>query len=239
MTEAAQQGGRLKVFISYSRDDIAFADQLYAALGAFDFELTIDRHSIPGGDKWEKRLGTLIRDAGTVVFVLSPSSAASKFCKWEADEALKLNKRILPVLCRAIDGASPPSQLASRSYIYLYAEPELPGSGFGSGLAQLVMALKTDLDWLREHTDYLRQANNWDEGGRLANRLLSGPDVASAKAWVARQPKNAPEPTALQLDFIKASEAEELSRQNIETQTAASVFMGLRRSSPRRGHIRL
>ena len=191
-----------------------------AALGAFDFELTIDRHSIPGGDEWEKRLGALISDAGTVVFVVSPSSFNSKYCKWEIDEALRLNKRILPVLCRPLYGASPPKQLASRNYIYLYADPELPGSGFGVGLVQLVTALRTDLDWLREHTDYLRRANNWGEGGRPSNRLLSGPDVAAAKAWLARRPKNAPEPTDLQLDFVKESGSEELRRQNIETRRA-------------------
>jgi hypothetical protein len=141
--------------------------------------------------------------------VLSPSSSVSEFCEWEVEEALRLNKRILPVLCRPLDGVSPPPQLASRNYIHLYPEPDLPGSGFGVGLAELVKALKTDLDWLREHTDYLRQANNWDEGGRSANRLLSGLDIDTAKAWTARRPKNAPEPTALQLDFIKASEAED------------------------------
>jgi hypothetical protein len=43
-------------------------------------------------------------------------------------------------------------------------------------------------------------------GGRPANRLLSGDDIGAAKAWAARRPKNAPELTELQLDFIKASE---------------------------------
>ena len=223
MAGSAHPGDKLNVFISYSRADLAFADQLYAALGAFNFELSVDRHSIPGGDEWEKRLGALIRDTGTVVFVLSPSSAVSKFCRWEVEEAGRLNKRILPVLCRPLDGVSPPPQLASRNYIYLYAEPELPGSGFGVGLAELVKALNTDLDWLREHTDYLRQANNWDEGSRPANRLLSGGDIDEAKAWVARRPKNAPEPTPLQLDFIKASEAEEARRQNAEVERLREV----------------
>jgi len=47
-----------------------------------------------------------------------------------------------------------------------------------------------------------------DTGGRPANRLLSGDDIAEAKAWVARRPKGAPEPTPLHLDFIRASEQE-------------------------------
>ena len=78
-------------------------------------------------------------------------------------------------------------------------------------------------DWLREHTEYLRQANNWDYGGRPANRLLSGSDIATAKAWAARRPKDAPEPTPLQLDFIGESEAEDIRQQSAETQRLREV----------------
>ena len=94
--------------------------------------------------------------------------------------------------------------------------PKAPGSGFGTGLAKLVAALNTDFDWLREHTRYLQRATEWDRGGRPANRLLSGDDIAEAKAWVARRPKSAPEPTALHLDFIRASEEEAEARSSAQ-----------------------
>ena len=102
-----------------------------------------------------------------------------------------------------------PARLRDRNYIFFYDEPKLPGSGFGTGLANLIAALNTDFDWLREHTRYLQRATEWDSRGRPANRLLSGDDIAEAKAWATRRPKNAPEPTALHLDFIRASEEEE------------------------------
>jgi hypothetical protein len=44
--------GKLRVFISYSRDDLEFADQLNAALNACGFECLIDRHGISGGEEW-------------------------------------------------------------------------------------------------------------------------------------------------------------------------------------------
>jgi hypothetical protein len=198
--------GKLRVFISYSRDDLKFADQLDAALSACGFECLIDRHGISGGEDWKRRLGNLISEADTVVFVLSPSSARSEICDWEVEEAVRLNKRILPVNCRPLEGVSPPPRLRERNYVFFYEEPKLPGSGFGTGLASLIVALNTDYDWLREHTRYFQRALEWDTGGRPANRLLSGDDIAETKAWVARRPKNAPEPTALQLDFIRASE---------------------------------
>ena len=182
------------MFISYSRDDLEFADQLSAALNLHNFDISIDRLGISGGEDWKQRLSSLIRSADTVAFLLSPSSASSEICKWEVEEATKLGKRIIPVLCRALNGLVPPPQLANLNYIYFYAEPKTPGSGFGSGLVRLVAALKTDLNWLREHTRLLQRATEWDAGGRLNNRLLSGNDIGLARHWVARRPKDAPAP---------------------------------------------
>jgi TPR repeat protein len=209
---ASSDSGKLRVFISYSRDDLKFADQLDAALNTYGFECLIDRHDISGGEDWKRRLGNLISEADTIVFVLSPSSAGSPICTWEVEEATRLNKRILPVNCRPLEGASPPPGLRERNYIFFYEEPKLLGSGFGIGLANLITALNTDFDWLREHTRYLQRAIEWDTGGRPANRLLSGNDILEAKAWAARRPKSAPELTALQLDFIRASEEEAEAR---------------------------
>jgi hypothetical protein len=149
---ANPETGKLNVFISYSRDDLDFADQLAAALGLHDFDIAIDRHGISGGEDWQRRLGALIRDSDTVVFVLSPFSARSEICKWEVEQAVRLGKRIIPVPCRPLDGAAPPPELAGLNYIFFYREPRSPGSGFGNGLVGLVKALYTDLDWLREHT---------------------------------------------------------------------------------------
>lgn len=54
---------KFKVFISYSRSDIAFADQLVEALNAYGFEPLIDRHDIAGGEEWKQRLHALILEA--------------------------------------------------------------------------------------------------------------------------------------------------------------------------------
>jgi TPR repeat protein len=210
-------GAKLRVFISYSRDDLKFADQLDAALNAYGFECIIDRHGISGGEEWKRRLGNMISEADTVVFVLSPSSARSEICAWEVEEAARLGKRILPVNCRPLEGASPPPRLRERNYIFFHADPKAaPDAGFGTGLASLVAALNTDLDWLREHTRYLQRATEWNAVGRPPNRLLSGDDIAEAKTWAARRPKNAPEPTALHLDFIRASEEEAEARSSAQ-----------------------
>jgi TPR repeat protein len=219
--------GKLRVFISYSRDDLNFADQLDAALQACGFECLIDRHGISGGENWKRRLGNLISEADTVVFLLSPSSAHSEICAWEVDEATRLGKRILPVICRSLEGASPPPRLQNLNYIFFHPEPKVvPGAGFGTGLASLIAALNTDFEWLREHTRYLQRAIEWDVGGRPTNRLLSGNDIPEAKAWAARRPPSAPEPTPLHLDFIRASEQEadtRASEQRLQLEAIAAA----------------
>ena len=215
--------GKLRVFISYSRDDLDFADQLDAALDACGFACVLDRHGISGGEDWKRRLGNLISEADTVVFVLSPTSARSEICAWEVEEAARLGKRILPVNCRLLEGVSPPPRLRDLNYIFFHEDPKAPGSGFGTGLASLVAALNTDFDWLREHTRYLQRATEWDKGGRPANRLLSGDDIVEAKAWAARRPKSAPEPTALHLDFIRASEEEAEARSSAQRKQLAAM----------------
>ena len=140
----AGENPKLSIFISYSRDDLLFTDQLRAALQGFGFGVTIDRNDIAGGDAWKKRVSDLIRDADTVVFVLSPSSARSKICLWEVEEAVRFNKRIVPVVCHALDGVDPPPQLVDLQYVLFYAEPNYPGSGFGDGLSRLASALNAN-----------------------------------------------------------------------------------------------
>lgn len=215
--------GKLRVFISYSRADLDFADQLDAALDLTGFDSTMDRQGIQGGEEWQSRLGNLIRDSDTIIFVLSPASAASKVCGWEVDEAARQGKRIIPVCCHPLEDQNPPERLQKLNYIFFYPEPKSPGSGFGTGLAKLVTALNTDLDWLREHTRILQRASEWEAGGKPANRLLSGADITAAKTWAARRPKDAPEPTPLHLDFIRASEHEDEARLNSERQQLAEM----------------
>jgi hypothetical protein len=73
-------------------------------------------------------------------------------------------------------------------------------------MSQLVEALSSNLEWLREHTRLLLRATEWETGGKAESRLLSGSDIVAAKAWAAQRPKDAPEPTALHVEFIRASE---------------------------------
>ena len=90
---------KLKVFISYSRrDSAAFADELVAGLELAGFAPFLDRHDIAPGEPWELRLGGLIEQSDTVVFVISPEAVKSERCVWEVDRTSELSKRLLPII---------------------------------------------------------------------------------------------------------------------------------------------
>lgn len=64
-----------KVFVSYARQDCStLAEELVTALELLQFDGYLDRSDIAAGEDWEHRLDALIRQADTVVFVLSPRS---------------------------------------------------------------------------------------------------------------------------------------------------------------------
>jgi hypothetical protein len=124
---------KLKVFVSYCRRDIDFADQLVAVLKAQGFRIAIDREGIYGAERWEERLGQLILESDVVVFVLSPDSARSDICAWEVEEALRRGKRIIPVLCRSLEGAQPHVRLRDLNYIYHLSLCRADCAGLGLG----------------------------------------------------------------------------------------------------------
>lgn len=219
---------KLKVFISYSRADMKFADELVDGL-EFDggFDVTIDRHSIKQGEEWEPRLGALIEAADTVVFVLSPDSAQSEICQWEVDEAERLKKRLVPVLHRHLGEIEPPKQLGAINYIDF-----TQGSTLMAGIKTLATALKEDLGWLKESTRLLNLALDWERAERRNNRLLSGKDIDDAKQWIVECPKAAAL-TELHRDYIKASELEEEVRKDEERKRLAELAKASKRLAQR------
>jgi hypothetical protein len=81
---------RIKVCISYSRADKAFASELVLGLAACGFAPYIDRQDIAPGEDWEKRLAGLITEADSIVYIVSPDSLASENCALELRQAVAL-----------------------------------------------------------------------------------------------------------------------------------------------------
>jgi WD40 repeat protein len=197
------------VFLSYSRTDQPVVLRLAVALEEADWSVWIDREDVPPASEWRDELALGIRTAHTFVFVLSKDSVKSDYCRWELGEAVRLGKRLIPVVIEDVKEA--PDQLASRQYIF--ARPQ---DDFAQAVSTLSTALATDLDWVREHRHWLLEAMRWDSHDRDRSLLVRGRDLKQAEAWFSRQGANLePRPTELQAQYLLASRAWETRRTQI------------------------
>jgi WD40 repeat protein len=207
MADDTEDAGKmLKVFISYSRRDASqFADELVAGLELAGFAPFIDRNDIKPGEPWEDRLGGLIAQSDTVVFVITPEAVKSERCAWEVDRTLALSKRLLPVVHKPENDI--PEKLRRLQFVRFDT-----GRGITRSIAELAEALRVDLDWIREHTRLGERAARWSARNRPESLLLRGDDLDAAKAWMGKHAKSAPAITKAQQTFIAASEEEEGAR---------------------------
>src|SRR5262245_404775 len=204
----AEAGEKLKVFISYSRkDSAAFADELLAGLEVAGFAPFLDRHDIVPGEPWEARLGGLIEQSDTVVFVVSPEAVKSEQCTWEVDRTIEVSKRLLPVIFKSVPDDDIPEKLRRLQFVSFDS-----GLGFARPLSQLAEALRVDLQWIREHTRFGELATRWEQRGRPESLLLRGDEIDAAKTWMAARRAAAPEITDAQRAFVTASEETETAR---------------------------
>jgi hypothetical protein len=164
---------KAKVFISYSRKDMAFADRLEAALKARGFEPLIDRTEIYAFEEWWQRIEALITRADTVVIVLSPDSVASELALREVSFASSLNKRFAPVVFRQVDDKAVPEALRKLNFIFFDDEAR-----FQENANRLSEALGTDIGWIRQHTDFGEQARRWGQAKGAGGLLLRSPVLA-------------------------------------------------------------
>ena len=197
---------RAKIFISYSRKDMAFADCLDAALRARRFEPLIDRAEIYAFEDWWKRVETLITQADTIIFVLSPDSVSSEICAKEVALAVSLHKRFAPIVCKRVDDRAVPETLRRLNFIFCDDD-----ALFDARMDQLAEALSIDIAWIRKHTEFGAMARRWEAAGLPAPRglLLRSPMLEEAEQWLTFRPHGAPDPTQTTRLFISESRKNE------------------------------
>ncbi len=221
----AAHSDALKIFISYSRVDLARADALATALIARGFAVRIDVRDLPYGEEWQAELAGFIAEADTVVWLVSPDSVTSRWCNWELGEVVRLSKRLVPVRVRDIDPDTLPEQLGKINL--------LPNRGtYDPALHEdaLAAALNTNRGWLKQGTRLADAARGWIAAKRESARLLRGRALAEAEEWSVSTPRDTPPPPAEVLELILASRRGQQWRRRIGTGialTVAAVAVGL------------
>lgn len=85
------------VFISYSRQDVAAAEEIVQQLRAQRIAVYRDERHIPGGASWRDELVAAIKSCQVVLVLVTRNSAASKEVPTELDIAKQAKKTLIPL----------------------------------------------------------------------------------------------------------------------------------------------
>ncbi|HUG14661.1 MAG TPA: toll/interleukin-1 receptor domain-containing protein, partial [Thermomicrobiales bacterium] len=124
--------GPQSIFLSYSREDVAFARELREWLLAEGQRPWMDLFDIPAGARWPTAIDRALQTASSVIGILSPAALRSDNVLNEWDWTIANDCRLILVL---IEPCSVPFHYVSRNYIDFTAERE-------AGFASLLRALQ-------------------------------------------------------------------------------------------------
>jgi hypothetical protein len=189
-------------FISYSRKDMEFVRKLHDALNSHGIKTWVDWEGIPTSPDWMEEIVRGIVASDGFIFVISPDSLASKVCAQELEEALKYNKKLLPILYREPGkGTTMHAQLAATNWVYMRSQDD-----FESMMPKLLDYFNQDAEWTHNHTILLQRAREWDQKSRNNSFLMRGQELRDAENWLI-QSASAPydrKVASLVVDYIQA-----------------------------------
>lgn len=191
-----------RIFVSYSRKDQQHAERIAEQLKTRGYEVLLDLDDILPTEPWRDRLQQLIEEADAVVFLLSPSSAASEVCSWEVEVASELGKKIAPIVIADVSGVEIPPLLARLNYIFATKQDRLDNA-----VASLCDALSATGEWLREYTGLTERALQWTRAAHDPKHLLDPDQLSRARSLLARRPNEVGDVAYVVETYLAASEA--------------------------------
>lgn len=220
-------------FISYGRaDSRAFAAKLNERLMAQGFKIWFDFEDIPLGVDYQKQIDAGIDHADNFLFLISPHSINSLYCRLEIERAVYQRKRIIPLLhVEAISHATWQQRnptgtdaewasyqaagkhssfvnmheaIAKINWVYFRENQD----DFEQSLQGLLAIFQRQRDYVHHHTVLLTQAQVWDQHHKQSQYLLIGEARHHAETWLTTRFKSEQPPcwpTPLQAEFITES----------------------------------
>lgn len=157
-----RRGATPKLFISYSRHDLAAVNNIARRLGnEHYYDVWIDYDSIPGGALWQEEIARGILQAERVLFMATPYACASQWCQAEIARAQELGKTIIPIrLTSALTEADLKRVgLEVRNWVdFSGGDSDAAWTKLLASLPEVLARSKRMLDpaFRRQHRDYLR-----------------------------------------------------------------------------------
>jgi hypothetical protein len=103
----------MDIFISYSHDDLEKVRYVVELLQIADQSVYFDE-KLQAGQDWKQALRDAISGNDVFMYLLSETSIASEWCRWEYVNAVRLQKAIIPVLLEKI---KLPEDLGALQYV--------------------------------------------------------------------------------------------------------------------------
>jgi len=184
------------VFISYSRRDKSFVEELVKRLEAEGRDVWVDFEDIPFASEWWEEICEGIEGSQATVFVISPDSLDSKVCGLEVNYTAKNKKRLIPILYRQPGQDVTIAQDVSHLNWIYFNTPEI----FDESFRKLLETMDTDLVTQRRRTRLLMKAKDWEKKGHSNSLLLRGDELEELQPMLKQA-----DITDLQRDFLNRS----------------------------------
>ncbi len=120
------------IFMSYSRRELGFVDDVVSKLEGEGYYVWLDYRVLIPGTPWKGQIDKGLKDADTVLLVVSKASLASKYVALEWQHFLETNKRVILLIFEAVDL---PKELEKYEWV------DFRGS-YKAGLEELFLQLK-------------------------------------------------------------------------------------------------
>jgi len=91
------------VFMSYSRREVPFVNNLVDDLEDLGFNVWLDYRSLIPGTPWAEQIDKGIAESDVILLVVSKSSMGSKYVEMEWQQVIKLDKRVILLIFEAVD----------------------------------------------------------------------------------------------------------------------------------------
>ncbi len=213
------------VFLSYSRKNKEFVEELHGFLIDRQKDVWVDWEDIPPASEWREDIARNIDAAAGFVFVVSSHSLASEECAKELEHAIAHGKRIVPIACDDSGSSAARDELRKLNWILCR-----DGADRAKAFERVLHGLDTDLEWTREHARLLVRAVEWDKNKRNASFLMRGSDLQSAERELATGAAKDPQPTELHSAYVLESRRAATRRQRLllgGVSIALAVAIGL------------
>lgn len=206
ITESLKNARNLmtQVFLAHAEEDKDTVQQVRQSLMRAGFTIWTNTTDIQTGADFQTAINQGIEAADNLVYILSPAALNSSYCRQELAYALTLNKRVIPVLAKPIDGIPVPETLKTLQYIDF--TDNIKVEDYQKDESDLLRILRQDADYYDNHKQLLVKALKWKQQECNTSILLRGYNLHHGEKWLqlAKQ-RSQHRPIPLHEEFIEES----------------------------------